>query len=228
MDDYIDILRRLENMIRYGTILDVQAKPPRVRVQIGQLQTEWRPWLSMRAGETKEWSPPTKGEQCVMLSPSGELTTGVVLVGLASAAYPAPSESLDEHVRTYPDGARVAYNHATGDLIAEGVKTATLKASVKVLVDCPESEFTGNVTIQKKLTVVGDVMMQAKAQVMGLMTYCGGMAGVAGAGVRTVIEMAIEHVGDFINKGRLSSNGVVLDEHDHPDAQGGNTGKPNK
>lgn len=215
MDDIADLIRRLESLIRYGTIAEVQMAPPRVRVKSGGLTTIWRPWISLRAGDTTEWDPPTVGEQCVFFSPSGEPTTGFALVGLFSDARPAPSSSPDEHVRAYPDGARITYNHATGALSATGIKTALVQAAEKCTVDCPESEFTGNVLVKGTLTVEK------------LLTYMSGMAGQGGSsGGSTTITGPINHQGEFSNQGRVSSNGIVLDSHRHPGDSGGTTGAP--
>lgn len=220
MDDFADISRRLESLIRYGTIAEVQMKPPRVRVQSGQLTTTWRPWVSLRAGDTSEWDPPSVGEQCVLFSPSGDTTTGFALVGLFSDANPAPSSSPDEHVRAYPDGARISYNHATGELSATGIKTALVQASEKCTTDCPLTEFTGDVHIKGKLTVDDQTLLKA------LLTYMAGMAGQGGSG-KTVIRGAIDHDGDFHHVGGSFTSDVVLkDGHHHKDSMGGNTGDP--
>lgn len=220
MDDIADLIRRLESLIRYGTIAEVQMAPPRVRVKSGGLTTIWRPWISLRAGDTTEWDPPTVGEQCVFFSPSGEPTTGFALVGLFSDAHPAPSSSPDEHVRLFPDGARITYNHATGALSATGIKTALVQAAEHVTVDSPESTFTGNVQINGNLTVDGQALIKS------LLTYMSGMAGQGGSGGGTAITGPINHQGEFTNTGSVSSNGIVLDSHRHPDAHGGTTGAP--
>lgn len=222
MDEIADLIRRLESLIRYGTIAEVQMVPPRVRVKSGKLTTTWRPWISLRAGDTTEWDPPTIGEQCVFFSPSGEPTTGFALLGLFSDAHPAPSSSPDEHVRLYPDGARIAYNHATGALSATGIKTALVQAAEKCTVDCPLTEFTGDVHILGKLTVDGETLLKA------LLTYMAGMAGKAGAGgAKTRIETDIEHVGAFSHTGgEFTSTEVVKDGHHHKDSLNGDTGGP--
>lgn len=221
MDDFADLSRRLESLVRYGTIADVQMSPPRVRVQSGGLTTAWRPWVSLRAGDTRDWDPPTKGEQCVFFSPSGEPTTGFALVGLFSDDHPAPSSSPDEHVRAYPDGARIIYNHATGALAATGIKTALVQASDKFTVDCPLTEFTGDVHILGKLTVDGETLLKS------LLTYLAGMSGQGGTGVGTVIRGSIHHQGDFNHSGGVfTSDQVLQDGHHHIDSIGGKTGDP--
>ena len=57
-------------------------------------------------------NPPTVGEQCVLLSPSGEFAGGVVLPGIASNHNPAPDTNPDNTRTEYPDGATADYNHA--------------------------------------------------------------------------------------------------------------------
>jgi phage baseplate assembly protein V len=219
MDSYADLSRRLESLIRFGTIAAVQMEPPRVRMHSGALTSTWLPWLSFRAGTTRTWCPPTDGEQCVLLSPSGETTTGLVLVGLFSDHHPAPSSSPEEHLTVYPDGARVLYNHSTHALEVTGIATALVQAAEHVTVDCPKSTFTGDVDILGNLTVDGEALIKS------LLTYLAGLSGKPGKAGRTVISGPIDHQGDFANTGTLSSNGVVLGTHKHL-VLGSTTGEP--
>ena len=110
-----DINRRLESMIRLGTIAAVDHGAARCQVKTGGLVTEWLPWLERRAGTTRDWDPPTVGEQCLLLSPSGEPGAGIVLTGIASNANPMPSGDKNKQVRNWPDGARHHYDHASHD-----------------------------------------------------------------------------------------------------------------
>ena len=224
MNDIADLIRRLESLIRLGTIaeIDLAANPPAVRVQSGLLCTDWLPWCTGRAGQSSDWNPPSLGEQVVLLCPSGDPASGVALLALYSSQHPPPSRDPNEHVSQYPDGARLSYNYSSGALSASGVQTARLQASKRVLIDCPETEISGNLTIKGKLTVLQDVLLNAKAMVMGLFSYQSGMAGSGGDdGAITDIKGMIRH-----SDGQLSSNGVVLDAHKHPDPHGGTTGDP--
>ena len=218
MDDIADIQRRLESLIRYGTVAEVQATPPRVRVRVGQLLTTWVRWVALRAATTSDWCPPVPGEQCVLLSPSGDMASAVALMGLASDEYPLPSDNPDEWVRRFPDGAIVRYHHGTSALTVSGIKTATVHAADHVTVDCPESTFTGNVTIKGTLTVQGDALFKARATVQQLFSYLAGMSGQGGSdGGETSISGNIRH-----QKGELSSNGVVVHTHTHGGVEHGN------
>lgn len=199
--------RQLENMVKVGLIAEVDPKINRVRVQHGGLTTDWLPYFVPAAGGVSVWRLPSVGEMCVVLSPSGETENGIVMLGMASSQFPAPSNSPDETVMQFPDGARLVYNHQTGALTAAGVKTANLYAATSVTIDTPQTNMTGALTVA------------------GLLTYQGGISGGGG----TTITGSLTHYGSFTNTGTMSSNGVVLHSHTHPDlTSGGNTGAPNK
>lgn len=193
-DDIAEILRLLSNLIRIGTVfaVDLSARPAKVRVSTGGLQTDWLQWRETRAGSTTTWNPPTTGEQVIILCPGGDPAAGIVLAGLNSDAIPAPSDSPDEHVTVYPDGARIAYNHSAGALTATGITTLTAEVADTSTLKCPEIKLDGNVTVT------------------GLLTYMAGMSGRPGKGNNTQITGNITH-----EEGDLSSNGVVLHTHVH-------------
>ena len=113
-----ELIRRLEQVLRYGTIAEVDHGNARCRVRSGALLSTWVPWFAHRAGETLHWSPPTVGEQCLLLSPGGDTGSAVALVGLYSDAAPAPSNEPAVHTTHYPDGAVLTYDRATHALSA--------------------------------------------------------------------------------------------------------------
>lgn len=200
--DIAQLSRLLENLIRFGTVEEVVGH--RCVVKSGNLTTQPLKWIHARAGETKTWTAPTRGEQCVILSPSGEIANGVVIVGISSNNNPPPTENQSEHVFDFPDGARISYNHDSGALDAIGIKTANIQASVSVTFDTPETFCTG------KLTVAD------------LLTYSNGIAGTGGGNGNTI-------TGDFNHTdGRLTSNGVTVHDHYHDNVQpgSGNSGGP--
>ncbi|NEM18714.1 phage baseplate assembly protein V, partial [Escherichia coli] len=113
MDKLTELSRLIENLIRGGTIAEVDPAGPRCRVKSGKLLTGWIPYFQTRAGEDKEWDPVSVGEQCLLFSPSGLTSAGVALCGLYSDAFPAPDSKLTRRRRTYRDGAVVDYDTAT-------------------------------------------------------------------------------------------------------------------
>jgi phage baseplate assembly protein V len=197
-----DLARRVANMMRTGRIAEVDHAGPRVRVQSGDLLTEWLPWQTHRAGNTRTWDPPTVGEQVMILSPSGEPAAGMVIPAFYCQDHLPPSNSPNTHVTEYPDGARISYNHATGALVASGIQTGTIQAAVSVTLDTPLTHCTGKLTVDD------------------LLTYGNGISGTGGDNNNT-INGKLTHVG-----GELSSNGIVLHTHTHPGDSGGTTGVP--
>lgn len=139
-----DIIRRLENLVRPGTVAEVDLAAARCRVKTGGLTTGWLPWFATRAGTTRDWDPPTIDEQCLVISPSGAPEHGFVLLGLFSDANPAPSSSGTLCRRTYPDGALIEYDHAAHRLSA-------------ILPDGGQAELqaTGGITILGDVAITG-------------------------------------------------------------------------
>lgn len=93
--------RRVENIARVGTIVAVRhSAPARCRVKLGDNTTGWIPWFTGRAAgpQGSQWWPPVVGEQCLVISPGGDMGQGLALLGVYSDAMPAPgSEPGVEH-----------------------------------------------------------------------------------------------------------------------------------
>lgn len=137
-----EILRLLRNLIRIGTVSAVKLDDGLCRVDTGNNTTGWLHWLTARAGKTRSWNAPSVGEQVLVLCLGGELDTGFVLPGIFSDDNPAPSASADALHWSFPDGAVIEYEPATGALMASGIQTATITAAVQVLLDTPLVECT--------------------------------------------------------------------------------------
>ncbi|MDG6896587.1 hypothetical protein A6A19_00900 [Actinobacillus delphinicola] len=147
-----DAQRRIENIVRYGTIEEIDFNTARARVRTGEIITDWLPWTVNRAGTTTIWSPPTKGEQVVVLSPSGELQLGVIILGLYTTNAPSPSQDAQAHVIKFADGATITYNQQTHALSFTGIKTAVIEASEKITFKTPLVECSDDLNIGKTST----------------------------------------------------------------------------
>ncbi len=208
--DIADILRRIENLIRLGTVaeVDLAGTPARCRVKSGNITTDFLPFIHGRAGTTTDWDPVTIGEQVMILSPSGETGAGIVMPAIHQASIPAPSDSADEFVRKFPDGATIKYNHASGHLDVIGIKTATIQADISILVDTPAAHFSG------------DVQIDGNATIDQKLTYKGGMQGSSESGASASISGNVDFSG-----GSLTHQGKNIGAtHQHNDPQGGTTG----
>ncbi|MDH5633055.1 MAG: phage baseplate assembly protein V [Gammaproteobacteria bacterium] len=128
----LELLQRIENILRPGVIAEVDHNAARARVNYGEnpdgtpAASAWLPWFA-RAGNDSTWFPPEVGEQVFILSPGGELALGVILCGLYQDAKPAPSTGADIRLVKFSDGSFVEYDRAAhkmtasitgGDLVA--------------------------------------------------------------------------------------------------------------
>lgn len=156
----IELLTRLENLIRLGTVaeVDLSVNPPLCRVQTGELLTDWRPWMAQRAGSARTSWPPSDGEQVVLFSPSGDLGNALVFPAIYSESNPAPDNHPTRHRTRYPDGAVIEYDPQAGALNAVGIKQATISAEVKITLTTPLVECSNDLKVGGKITAPSAVI----------------------------------------------------------------------
>lgn len=203
--------RLLSNLIRVGTISELDQANARVTVKIGALTTDWLPWITARAGATRTWSAPRAGEQVLVLSPYGDPAQGLVLPAIYQDAHPAPATSQDLERVTFPDGSQVTYDSAgntlTVDVAGAGnvvvnckhatvnaaddatinTNVAALHASTSTTIDSPTTTVTGQLIVQ------------------GLLTYMAGLVGQgAGGGAGAVITGNVAFSGGSLTHGGVN------------------------
>lgn len=137
-----ELIRLLENVIRFGVVAEIDEDTWRVRVTSGELDTTWLRWNAQRAGAFSIWVPPSIGEQVWLVCIGGNPETAIIGGSLYSNEHPAPGNSSKEMVITAPDGARFHYDAAAGALEVSGIKTAKVSAEVKIILDSPVVECT--------------------------------------------------------------------------------------
>lgn len=213
MQNVAELLRLIHNLIRTGTIAAVDHDAARVRVKSGELLTGWLPWIEGRAGTTRDWDPPTEGEQVIVFSPGGDPATGVVLTGLYRRAHPAPASSGDVWHRVFPDGAVLEYDHAAHYLRADIPGSAGLTTSGDVTVSSGgaiEATTESNLTA----TAAGGATINANTLINGNLTLNGNFSQPAGKKA----TMA----GDVAFKGAVTSNGKdISSKHAHDKVEPG-------
>lgn len=211
-----ELERILANMVRIGTIAELDEAAALVRVECGDLVTDWLHWLTGRAGPDRDWHAPELGEQVLVLSPSGDLAQGVVLAGIYQDAHPAPASSVNVHRLEYQDGASVQYDrqaHAYAlEVPAGGVITLKIGGTVlkledgqatlttpALLVDAPQSTFKGAVLVE------------------GALTYQGGMTGSGGKGGASAKIAGDVQVtgGNIVTDGDVKAGNITLQGHHH-------------
>lgn len=111
-----DHTSRLENMIQYGTISQVDWGRNRYRVRTSPTrETDWLPMATGAADSGAITSNPMQvGAQVAVLSPSGDQSMGFIIPGVYQDAHKRYDESGDEYGTKYPDGSHVGFNKDTG------------------------------------------------------------------------------------------------------------------
>lgn len=153
--NYEDIPADLAGMIRIGTIVAVDVAQARCIVRYGDpdddepAETPPIRWLSPRAGMTRIWSPPSVGEQVLLLAPDGQVGNAVALMGIVQDTFP-PLGSTTAEMIEFADGAQLTYDPEASALRAILPQGATAE------IEAPGGiTLRGNVTIEGELSVTG-------------------------------------------------------------------------
>lgn len=169
-----DIERRLHNIVRVGEIHEADYAAARVRVKMGDIVTNWIPWMTQRAGNDRTWHAPEVGEQVVVVSPSGDLAIGFAIPSIFQNDFPGPENVPTKATTIYDDGATFQYdreahkwtiNIPSGevsiDLTTGGDVNAEIDGDVNFHVT---GDVTGQVEGNVDLTVDGDVTAQVEGE----------------------------------------------------------------
>ena len=155
-----DDKRRLENVIRFGTIKTINPTQPipTVIVNLDDIDTPEIRCLNARAGTDKTWDMPSEGEECVVISPCGDIgPASFVLFGFYNENNPAPSSELNQKLRIFSDGCVIAYDtsaHHLSAILPNG-GTATIAADLKVI---GKLHVTESITADKDISTPADVI----------------------------------------------------------------------
>lgn len=137
-----DLGRRLANIIRIGAIFEIDFEVAKARVKIGDLETNWLPWVNSNSGNNNRWNPPEMDEQVIILSPSGELNQAVILPSLYKNN--ASSNLPNIQSVTYKDGSKVSFDHDAGDLTLDIKGNVTIKVAGNAEIEAPNITLKGN------------------------------------------------------------------------------------
>jgi len=180
-----EIMRLITNLIRTGTVSEVDPVNWLCRVKTGDLETNWINWLTLRAGSTRTWWQPTVGEQVVLLSLGGNLETAFALPAIYSEAFPPPDYSEDGDTTEYSDGGFFQYDPARNLWLIRGVKN--------VLVEGAENMELNT----KKFALNADeAVINAAMKINGAVTQSGGAMSSNGVVVHSHKHGGVKSGGD--------------------------------
>lgn len=153
-----EIMRLITNLIRTGTVTEVDRDNWLCRVKTGELETNWINWLTLRAGNSRTWWKPSVGEQVVLFSLGGNLETAFALPAVYSNQFPPPSRSEDGSVTEYPDGGWFEYEPETGRWYVRGIKSMVIEAADNITFKTGEFVVEADTTrINSEVVINGGV-----------------------------------------------------------------------
>lgn len=138
-----ELERRVANSIRFGSVMEVDHAKGLIRVESGELQTDWLPWSAGRAAAGKRtWSAPEVGEQVLLLAPAGDLRQAVAVPGMYQDAYGAPSSDGNVDKIAYGDGTVVQYDRGAHRLLVDIGPTKITADQSKIELESNGSKIT--------------------------------------------------------------------------------------
>ncbi|MBU1605812.1 MAG: phage baseplate assembly protein V [Alphaproteobacteria bacterium] len=156
-------------IVRIGRIAAVDLAAGTVIVEAGEVRTAAIPFSAGRAGKTRVWSPPSVGEQVLLLCPGGDIEGAIAIGAIAQNAFPLAGSTLRELI-AFEDGALIAYDpedHQLDILLPAGAKIRMVaSAGVEIEGDVSitgDLAIEGNATITGKLTAEQDVLRGGKS-----------------------------------------------------------------
>lgn len=202
--------RILANLIKIGRIDSVDFDAGVAAVDFDGELVEGLEWAKIRAGADRSWNGGyTKGEQVLVLSPSGDLSQGFIIGSISQDKFPhAGNSQSPKHI--FEDGTIIEYDKTSRTLLIDALtssghvviqcKSAQIRAESTITLDAPSTICTGNLTVAKSLsmgagggnaTLKGDVAMSG-----GSLTHNGKNIGDG-------------HKHDGVQTGSGNSGGVV-------------------
>ena len=155
-----EIMRLITNLIRTGTVSDVDTVNWLCRVKTGDLETNWINWLTCRAGKTRTWWQPSIGEQVVLLSLGGNLETAFALPAIYSDAFPPPDYSENGSTTVFSDGGWFQYEPDTGQLLIKNIKSVRVEAADGIQLITDQLGVDASRTLINSQTVMNGAVTQ--------------------------------------------------------------------
>ncbi len=121
-----ELNRRLENLIRLGTIAEVNHAARTLRVKCGDLLTNWLPWPADIGRNYRRWRPLRKDTQVVLACPSGDLAQAVIVQILYTNTLTAPNVDPDVDLIQFEDGSYIEHNASANTLKVHAAGEMTL------------------------------------------------------------------------------------------------------
>lgn len=129
-----DLNRRLENLLRLGTIAEVDHAARKVRVQSGDIKTNWLDWPAEIGRNYKRWRPLRLGTQVMIACISGDPAQAQIIGMLYTNDIASPSSDEAIDLIQFDDGSYVKHNASSGllHIHAKGNLNLTADGNIQI------------------------------------------------------------------------------------------------
>ncbi len=129
--------RQLENLIRIGTIAVVDHAAHKLKVQSGELLTNWLDWPAEIGRNYKRWRPLRLHTQVIISCPAGDPAQAMIIGMLYSSDLLPPSSDPDIDLIAFDDGSFLEHHQGnkTLKLHSAGDFTITAAGNISITAD---------------------------------------------------------------------------------------------
>ncbi len=179
-----DLERRMDKVVQYGTVEEVDYEKHLVRVRFGPKKeqensprdgqrdknkdndgslSEWRPYHVGSADANKvEHHPIQKGAQVTFVSPAGDPAQGFVFAGKYQKAHKSWSKNGDVYGTQYKDKSQSSYNVKSGERVTSALKKATTQVGKSSTVRTKDGRTKTTIGAPAKKDSKGDGKLDAQ------------------------------------------------------------------
>lgn len=174
-----DVYRRLNNVIRVGTVIDADYQSQKIRVQIGEgdnrtIVTSWLSYPCQRSGHDRHTQIPELHEQVILVCPSGRLESAMIIGSLGYAKFPDSASDPNHDLKLMR--------------VLENTEYWTAKEERKAVGDVNPEAKTNNAKIPLATVPEQQKTLPAASGLAGILEYYYSHV------IRPEIEALIEHV----------------------------------
>lgn len=174
-----DLNRRIENLLRIGTIAEADFAAKQIRVQSGELLTNWLPWPCEIGRNFTRWRPLRVGTQVILGSVSGEPEQAVILGMLYSQSLTSPSDDENVDLIQFDDGSYVKHNASDNTTHLHSIGQLSLSSDAPITVTTPQPvSINGenvNITSSSAVTIKGQqITLSGSVTIAGAVSQIGG------------------------------------------------------
>lgn len=161
LNNYIlgELDRQMTYIVQPGIIEEVDLEKARARFRAGEWVSAMLPYTTAAAGKVRTWCPPSKGEQCLLLSMAGRTEMGYIITGFYTEMHSAPENKENIISIHMPDDSKIAYDYESGELLVSNMKSVIIENSEEVTIKSTKVTINAEkVSISGDLNVDGDVL----------------------------------------------------------------------